>query len=198
MDLLTRCRRLDRSAWSALYQGNAPTVARMLHHLLGPVPDLDDLVQQVFLGLVSSLDRMHPGVRLTTWIYGISVNVARDYVRGEKRRNRLRLAYAECVSGTASVSMDPEHGAEARRYLALLNRVLQTMSFKNRAVWVMHEIENLDCEEIAAALDTAAVTVRVRLYRARREVTQALLEAGLDRSILESSAAGSRHGEPGE
>jgi RNA polymerase sigma-70 factor (ECF subfamily) len=183
-ELVAQCLQGDRAAWVSLYQDHAPVAARMLNHLLGPVPDMEDLVQQVFVCLVSSLPRLRQNVRLSTWIYGIAINVAQGHLRGEKRLFRRQAAYADWISTKSSMSWNPADGVEARRYLDLLDTVLQRMSFKSRAVWVMHELEDVTSEDIAASLGVPAVTVRVRLLRARREVTKALLDAGLNREIL--------------
>jgi RNA polymerase sigma-70 factor, ECF subfamily len=183
-DILGRCRQGDAGAWVELYGRHAPTTNRFLLRLLGPTADIDDLVQQVFTELVVSLDRYRGDASFTTWLYGIASHVACDHVHGESLWKRRKIEYTDRCLPDPAASPDPADGAMARDVLARVDGCLAAMRLPMRTVWVMHEVEGMNCQAIGTALGIGTVTARVRLFRARREIVDALIEAGLDRADL--------------
>lgn len=179
--LIARCLAGEEEAWSDLYRLHSPTTARFLKCTLGPIPEIEDLVQEVFSRLVECLGQFRHGPRFTTWLYGIAANVAREHARGEARRVRRSLAFLAWSAG--STAPDPADAMEARADVATILRAIEGMSVTNRTVWVLHELEGLTSDEIARALQATAITVRVRLMRARRIVVQALADSGSDRPL---------------
>ena len=96
--------------------------------------------------------------------------------------------------------------AEVRRRVEALYRLLDRLSEKKRAVYVLHEIEGLPPNEIAKILGTPVLTVRTRLFYARRELAALLHEEPALRSLAtaldpsaepdEDSSAHHPHKEP--
>src|SRR5258705_530391 len=74
--LVDRIRAGDRTAYTALYQRYADRVFARLTRLIGPGPDREDLLQQVFLELHRSLPGFRGDASLSTFLYRITVNVA--------------------------------------------------------------------------------------------------------------------------
>jgi RNA polymerase sigma-70 factor (ECF subfamily) len=109
--------------------------------------------------------------RTTTWLYGISVRVASQHRRrGWVRRELL----ADQVPDHPSSSLGPEEAfvdAEERKKLA---QVLDLMALEKRALFVMFELDEMPCEQIATILDVPVGTVHSRLHAARREFQDAL------------------------
>lgn len=182
--LVERCRAGDRGAWERLYRATAPTVGLFLQRLLGPTRDLDDLVQQVFVELFSSLHRYRGDGSLATWLYGIATNVAGRHLRFEFRRRRRAAAYAEWLESQAVSTPDPAAGAQARAVLRCVARVVTGLEVGQRAVYVMREWEGLSTSETAVALGVPEGTVRWRLCMARRAIADALAEDGLEGSTI--------------
>lgn len=189
--LLSRCREGDEAAWAELYRACGPTVSRFLRCLLGPAVDLDDAVQQVFVELVVSLERFRGDSSLTTWLYSVAAHVARKQVRTEVRWRRRVGAFREWAEGAPGPG-DPADTAEARYALRIVAGAVEQLRFPQRAVWVMHEIEGLEPAEIAKILNTTAVCVRVRLFRARREIAAAIGAQGA--GLLAAGTAGGNDG----
>jgi RNA polymerase sigma-70 factor (ECF subfamily) len=178
--LLDACREGDRAAWTRLYRQQAPVISRFLQRLLGPERDLEDLVQQVFVEFFSSLDRFRGEGSLATWLYGIATHVAVRHRRFEFRWRRRRTAYGDWLAGQAVAGPDPAAGAEARAFLACVGETLGRLDVRQRSVWVLREWEGLSTEETATALGIPEGTVRFRLCMARRALSRALAEAGLE------------------
>jgi RNA polymerase sigma-70 factor (ECF subfamily) len=172
-DLIERCRAHERAAHDELYHRFRRQVAGNLYRVLGDRNDLDDLVQEVFVIAFRGLEKFRGDARLSTWIYRICVNVALGRIRTRKRRPSA-VGVQDLDSASADPSLTerpetPERSLERRQDQERVYRALDTLAPKKRIVLYLHEIEGLDLKEIAYLVDSNPVTVRTRLFYARRE-----------------------------
>jgi len=172
-DLIERCRAHERAAHDELYHRFRRQVAGNLYRVLGDRNDLDDLVQEVFVIAFRGLDKFRGDARLSTWLYRICVNVALGRIRTRKRRPAA-VGVQDLDSANADPSLTerpetPERSLERRQDQERVYRALDTLAPKKRIVLYLHEIEGLDLKEIAYLVDSNPVTVRTRLFYARRE-----------------------------
>ncbi len=179
-DLALRCREGDEAAWSELYLGHGRRVASFLRRLVGNTRDLEDLVQQVFVELLSCLEDFRGDARFGTFVLGVATHVAETYLRREFRWRRRKVAWRQWNDAGPSLGPDPAAGAQAREILTVTFGVLAQMDLGHRAVWTLSDVEGLDSEEVSKALRIPAGTVRSRLFHARRRVAAALVGAGLE------------------
>jgi RNA polymerase sigma-70 factor (ECF subfamily) len=131
---------------------------------------MEDLVQQVYLQLLSAIRSFRGDSRFTTFLHRVCANVALMHLR--TRRRHPEDLTDELPEEHAGVASNPEHQAHLRQAAALLQRALDEMAPKKRIVFVYHELMGLMPEEIAEAVDTSPNTVRSRLHHARIEFTR--------------------------
>jgi len=172
-DLIARCRADDRGAHDELYHRFRRQVAGNLYRVLGDRTDLDDLVQEVFVIAFRGLERFRGDARLSTWLYRICVNVALGRIRTRKRRPAA-IGMDDLDSAAIDPSLmerpeQPDRTLERRQDQARVYAALEQLAPKKRMVLYLHEIEGLDLKEIAYLVDSNPVTVRTRLFYARRE-----------------------------
>lgn len=183
-DLIKRCRAAERAAHDELYHRFRRQVAGNLYRVLGDRSDLDDLVQEVFVIAFRGLDRFRGDARLSTWLYRICVNVALGRIRTRKRRpTAIGVADLDQTSPDPSLverPETPERSLERRRDQERVYKVLEQLAPKKRMVLYLHEIEGLDLKEIAYLVDSNPVTVRTRLFYARREFYKLLAGEPVD------------------
>ncbi|HEY1811311.1 MAG TPA: sigma-70 family RNA polymerase sigma factor [Kofleriaceae bacterium] len=172
-DLIKRCRAAERTAHDELYHRFRRQVAGNLYRVLGDRTDLDDLVQEVFVIAFRGLDRFRGDAKLSTWLYRICVNVALGRIRTRKRRpTAIGVTDLDQTSPDPSLverPETPERSLERRRDQERVYAALELLAPKKRMVLYLHEIEGLDLKEIAYLVDSNPVTVRTRLFYARRE-----------------------------
>jgi len=189
-DLIERCRAHDRVAHDELYYRFRRQVAGNLYRVLGDRVDLDDLVQEVFVIAFRGLDKFRGDARLSTWLYRICVNVALGRIRSRKRRPPpIGVADLDATNADPSLTERPEtpqQSLERRQDQERVYRALEALAPKKRIVLYLHEIEGLDLKEIAYLVDSNPVTVRTRLFYARREFYK--LIAG-DKAVPSEAAA---------
>jgi RNA polymerase sigma-70 factor (ECF subfamily) len=134
---------------------------------LGVAPgDSDDATQQVFW--IAS--RKIASIRWNSersFLFQSALRVASDYRRARKRRRE---------SGTCALALIPElmdptpstdEVIELRQARIKLDLILDSMSLELRAVFILHELDEMTTPDIAAMLDIPAGTVASRLRRAR-------------------------------
>ena len=190
-DLIARCRAHERAAHDELYHRFRRQVAANLYRVLGDRTDLDDLVQEVFVIAFRGLERCRGDARLSTWLYRICVNVALGRIRSKKRRPPpLGLRDLDTAALDPSLTErpeTPERSLERQRDQARVYQALEQLAPKKRLVLYLHEIEGRDLKEIAYLVDSNPVTVRTRLFYARREFYRVI--AGQDAPLAEEEEA---------
>ena len=160
------------TALKRIYELNADFVWRSLQRLGVRDSDLDDSLQEVFVVVHQRLHTFDGSSKMTTWLFAICMRVASAYRRRVFRRRETSVA--EPPEPTDRVSVSPEvdlAAAESRRRLRLL---LDELDLDKRAVFVMFEIDEMACEEIAQILDVPVGTVHSRLHAARKSFQKAL------------------------
>jgi RNA polymerase sigma-70 factor (ECF subfamily) len=178
VELIARCRADERAAHDEFYHRFRRQVAGNLYRVMGDRSDLDDLVQEVFVIAFRGLQKFRGDARLSTWLYRICVNVALGRIRTRKRRpNAVGVADLDGAAIDPSLverPETPEKSLERRQDQERVYRALETLAPKKRIVLYLHEIEGLDLKEIAYLVDSNPVTVRTRLFYARREFYRAI------------------------
>lgn len=169
--LVAAAREGDVAAFEALYRRTRQDAYRALYQLVGGGPDVEDLVQQVYLQLTSAIRRFRGDAKFSTFLHGICANVAMTHLRTRRRHPEDPV---EELPDRPTLAPDPEQTAHTRQAAELLQRVLDRMAPKKRVVFVYHELMGLTAEEIAQAVDTSPNTVRSRLHHARLEFAQVL------------------------
>src|SRR5689334_22677279 len=79
----------QRDAATRLYDRHVGLVHRFVFRLLGPMPDIEDIVQEVFAYALSSIAKLRDPAALQSWLLGIAVGKVRAYIRWRRRKRWL-------------------------------------------------------------------------------------------------------------
>ena len=159
----------DRRAFDQLYRRHAPQVFARLTRLIGPGPEREDVMQQVFLELYRALDGYRAEAPFAAFVHGITVRVGYDHLRRRVRARRMSLR-EEDVAELVAPGGSPETKARERQELLLAFQQLDALKPKKRVAFVLHVVEGLSLEEMARLLGTDARTLGQRVAYARREL----------------------------
>ena len=173
-DLIARCREGDARAFREIFRIYRADVTRLLHRMVGRSGELEDLLQEVFVQVHRSIKSFRAESRLSTWIYRVAVNVALMHRRAAKSRPYIVSTRDEPL--LLDESSPPDEELSRRRRVEALYRLLDRVSEKKRAVYVLHELEGMSPNEISKVVGAPVLTVRTRLFYARREVLAMLKE----------------------
>jgi len=164
----------NQRAFEALLRRHESRVLRVLRLLGVPPEDREDVAQEVFVRVFRFLRGFKSGNPFAGWVYRIAVNAVHDY-RG--RLGRRRRDEAEWIPGLEDVAADPSRPERRDLDMDLRRRLefaLNVLSERERAVFVLREMEGLSTREVARLLGITGVTVRRHLGRARRSLQRAL------------------------
>jgi RNA polymerase sigma-70 factor (ECF subfamily) len=186
--LVAGCRAGDRRSIERLYTTYSGPVQRVIGRLVGPTPDLEDLVQTTFLETLTTLDRFRGVASLKTWITRIGVHVAQHHLRAGRVRRHVSL---EVVGDDAlpSLTTDSDHGIDERRLAGRLHGLLDQISAKKRVALLLFVVEGRPVEEVAALMGASQTATRSRVFFARREL-RALIGADPHLSSLAAGLLG--------
>lgn len=129
----------------------------------------DDLAQEVFLKAYLALPRFQGKSEFGTWLYRISVNHIKDFLRKKGRAKEVSLEDVGEISLSDRDQADKavlEAEAEARR--GLVRRSVERLPDKYRVILTLRDIQGLPYDEISRVLRLSPGTVDSRLHRARK------------------------------
>jgi RNA polymerase sigma-70 factor (ECF subfamily) len=168
-------RRGDERAFRELYGRHTPRLYQLVLRLLGGrEADAEDVVQETWLRAASSLDRFRWESAFSTWLTGIGLNQARDFLRRAGRRP----VYEGDPEAVLSVAATVGAGSHAER--VDLERAIALLPDGYRTVFVLHDMEGYAHAEIAARLEISEGTSKSQLFHARRALRAWLEPAGPD------------------
>jgi RNA polymerase sigma-70 factor (ECF subfamily) len=173
-ELIEHCKAGDGLAFREIFRAHRSDVARLVQRMTGRPSDLEDIVQEVFLQVYRSIKDFRGQSRFSTWLYRVTVNVVLMQRRAARSRPVLNEAPEEGFGADAR-DLPDDQVARSRRVSAFY-RLLERLSDKKRAVFVLHELEGLSPSEIAKVVGAPVLTVRTRLFYARRELLALLRE----------------------
>ncbi|MEZ4411091.1 MAG: sigma-70 family RNA polymerase sigma factor [Polyangiales bacterium] len=134
-------------------------------------PDLPDLAQEVLIVVHRRRADFDPSLPLRPWLFGICLRVLKAHRRRAWfRRERPVAELPEQVA----TQPDPERAAHLAQQASRLSSLLATLDPEKRAVFVMFEVEQRACADIAVEMGVPVGTVWSRLHQARKQVEAAV------------------------
>lgn len=143
-------------------------VHRTLRRLGTSPSETDDLAQEVFLVLRNCWSRYDPGRPLRPYLFGIAFRIAAAHHRKSNREVAFEVVE---VSDTGP---RPDDALQSKQARALVLAALAHVPLPRRAVLLMHDLDDVPVEDVAAALGIPKFTVYSRLRKARRELETAV------------------------
>lgn len=130
-----------------------------------PASDVDDVIQDVFMSAHRKGGYREGAVSPKTWLARLALGVVSTFRRSRRRKRELIDPEVEHAAPHGS----PADAAETAQALARVQKALDHLDLDRRAVFVLFELEEASCEEIAAGLEIPVGTVYSRLHAARRD-----------------------------
>ena len=167
-----------------LYQNK---VYNLVYRMLGDQGEAEDLAQDVFVTVFKSIDGFRGDAKLSTWLYRIATNHAKNRIKYLARRKTKKSDPIDDLIESPSMQPIGERIARPDRVVMgkeleqTLQRAIASLEEEHRTLIVLREIENLSYAEIQEITGLAVGTVKSRLHRARlqlKKVIDAYQQAG--------------------
>jgi RNA polymerase sigma-70 factor (ECF subfamily) len=129
-----------------------------------------EVAQEALLRAFRSLARYDVSRSFRNWLFQIAANEARDRFR---KRTREKAALENAARHEPPYSA-PEDGRARQEIRSEILQCLAVLSPREREVFVLRDLEELEIKETARALGCSSISVRVNLSSARRKLREAI------------------------
>jgi RNA polymerase sigma-70 factor (ECF subfamily) len=155
----------DMGAFAEIYKRYTPGLRRFVTGLIKDRTKAEDIVQNIFLRMMSSRPNFENVAAFKNWLFVCSRNEVISTLRSkwESQVDKVQ-AFPDRISD----------GIQPETSLSLLNSVLSRMPKKRSEVFRMSKLEGLSVEEIATRMGISVRTVQKHLEIANREIRQNL------------------------
>ncbi len=176
-ELVRKAQQGDKEAFEVLVGKHQGRVFAVAGGILRNREDVEDIAQQVFLKAYFSLKRFDQRSAFSTWLYKITVNECWDLLRKKKVRplvfeSELSEEQAHAYQSTEEKAESAPDISEQLETRQQLERWLDCLEERDRAMLVMKEVQGFTVEEIADMMGINGNTVKVRLFRARQRIAE--------------------------
>jgi RNA polymerase sigma-70 factor, ECF subfamily len=175
-DVLARAQAGDHTAFAQLYSLHKRRIYSLCLRMVGNVAEAEDLTQEAFLQLHRKISTFRGDSAFSTWLHRLAINV----VLMQLRKKGLSL-----ISLDEAMEPAPEEGP-GRSFGApdltlsgaidrlALQRAVADLPAGYRLIFILHDIEGFEHNEIAAMLDCSIGNSKSQLHKARLKLRDSL------------------------
>ena len=169
-DLITRARRGEDEAYRLIFDRYARPIASFIYDMVGQREQAEELAQETFVRAFKNLSGLRDDTKLSTWLFGIAKNVARESLRARVREDHRVGIDDDRVVELSDNKLTPDDQLLNKE----LNRVIQTalgeLDEDKRVVFTLKVFQQRSYEEIAEITGFSIPKLKTDLHRARAEM----------------------------
>ena len=159
----------DAQAFGELYHRHFRRVYALTMRMMGNPTEAEDMTQEVFLQLFNKIGSFRGESAFTTWLHRLTVNQVLMHFRRKKNARAEQTSEdgeppVQIVAGTENPNKMPVVDRIA------LDRAIAKLPAGYRTVFVLHDVEGFEHDEIARRLGIAVGTSKSQLHKARMKL----------------------------
>src|SRR4051794_31189633 len=162
----------DLASMTEIYQRRHRALFRFFFRLTGRQAAAEDLVHEVFLRMIRYRHTYQSGDGFEAWMYRIARNAFADQLKKHRLEAPPVAEEAEIPDGSAP---NPFEHAAKQQDLATLYRAMRELPDDKRELIVLSRFQNLSYEQMGKILGCEPGTVKVRVFRAMKEMSKIFL-----------------------
>ncbi|HXH51188.1 MAG TPA: sigma-70 family RNA polymerase sigma factor [Terriglobia bacterium] len=171
--LIARAQQGDEEAFAALFEAHKRRVYSLCLRMLGNPTEAEDLTQEAFLQLFRKIATFRGESAFSTWLHRLSVNVVLMHLR-KKGLNQISLDETENSQGEP---IKRDYGDDDRRLVGSidrigLNRAIAELPPGYRTVFILHDVEGYEHNEIAEIMNCSIGNSKSQLHKARLKLRE--------------------------
>jgi RNA polymerase sigma-70 factor (ECF subfamily) len=155
----------DGDAFEQIYRRHFRRVYALCLRMLGDPTRAEDLTQDVFINLFNKIGSFRGDSAFTTWLHRMTVNQVLMHFRKASTRSELTTEEGETPVQIVRGTEDPNAMPVVDRIA--LERAVAQLPPGYRTVFVLHDVEGYDHDEIARTLGVSEGTSKSQLHKAR-------------------------------
>jgi RNA polymerase sigma-70 factor, ECF subfamily len=171
--LIARAQQGNEEAFAALFEAHKRRVYSLCLRMLGNPTEAEDLTQEAFLQLFRKIATFRGESAFSTWLHRLSVNVVLMHLR-KKGLNQISLDETENSQGEP---IKRDYGDDDRRLVGSidrigLNRAIAELPPGYRTVFILHDVEGYEHNEIAEIMNCSIGNSKSQLHKARLKLRE--------------------------
>lgn len=132
--------------------------------------DANDITQDIFIKIHSSLKDFRGDSKFFTYIYKISVNFCLNHISKKKRTSNREIDIEDDTLDIKSTDMGTDEHYDEKRKQKLLKEAIENLEGQQRAVFNMRFYDNLSYEEIAAMMNKSVGGMKANYFHAVKKI----------------------------
>jgi len=169
-DLVTRVCQGDSDAFRLIFERYSRPVISFIFDMVNDRGLAEELTQETFVRAYRAIRTMRKDTKLSTWLFGIARNVARESIRARVRANRQVDLTDKSVMDLSDNKPVPVDGVLSKELNDLIRRSLAALDDDKRLVFTLKVLHQCSYEEIAAITGFSIAKLKTDLHRARAEM----------------------------
>jgi len=166
--LCKRCQQGDIGALEELYKRHKDKVYALAIRLTNNVQDAEDIVQDVFVQVHRKINSFRGDAAFSSWLYRIATNISMSALRQRQRRGKEQTSeHIQAMGHQAQVN-------DTRLLKPFLEEAIASLPPKSRMVFVLHDVQGFQHQEIAQMLNCSVGTSKSQLHKARSHLRKTL------------------------
>ena len=169
-DLVIRVCQGDQEAFRLIFDRYSRPVIGFIYDMVSDRELAEELTQETFVRAFRAIHRMKPETKLSTWLFGIARNVARESLRARTRANMQVALEHESVIDVSDQKAVPVDRLLSKELNELIHRALEALDDDKRLVFTLKVFHQCSYEEIAEITGFSLAKLKTDLHRARAEM----------------------------
>ena len=188
--LIARAQRGDEEAFAALFETHKRRVYSLCLRMTGNTAEAEDLTQEAFLQLFRKISTFRGESAFSTWLHRLAVNVVLMHLR----KKGLQQISLDEVDTSQDEPVKRDYGSDDRRLIGSVDRIGLQKAIADlppgyRAVFVLHDVEGYEHNEIAEIMKCSVGNSKSQLHKARMKLRERLRQDRGVKSAVESLPA---------
>lgn len=179
-ELVNRLKNGDEEAFRIIFNDNQKKVINACYRMVNDIETAEDITQEVFIKVYSSINQFRGESQLSTWIYRIAITKSLDHLRALKRKKRM--AILKYLSGDDEHQIDieapkdqnPDVIIDNSERMKILNDTINTLPENQRVAFTLSKYDEMSSKEIAEVLSTSVSAVESLIHRAKKNLEKRL------------------------
>jgi RNA polymerase sigma-70 factor, ECF subfamily len=173
--LIARAQRGEEEAFAALFEAHKRRVYSLCLRMTGNTAEAEDLTQEAFLQLFRKISTFRGESAFSTWLHRLAVNVVLMHLR----KKGLQLISLDETDTSQDEPVKRDYGSDDRRLVGSVDRIGLQKAIGDlppgyRAVFVLHDVEGYEHNEIAEIMKCSVGNSKSQLHKARMKLRERL------------------------
>jgi RNA polymerase sigma-70 factor (ECF subfamily) len=169
-DLIARVRSGDDRAFQLIFERYSRPVISFIYDMLNDRELSEELMQETFVRAYRNLQTLRTDAKLSTWLFGIAKNVAREQLRRHRRASRKVEIDDTAVRELRDQGMPPDDSLISKELNSVIREALRNLDEDKRLVFSLKVFQQQSYEEIALITGFSIPKLKTDLHRARLEM----------------------------